>query len=62
MPELACKHCHLIVKDATVCPICKRSSLSEDWSGYVIVLDPAKSEIARRLKIEHPGKYALKVR
>lgn len=64
MAELACKYCHLITeaKDKSVCPICKRPSLSNDWAGYVIVLDPANSTIARKLGIEHPGKYALKVR
>jgi DNA-directed RNA polymerase subunit E" len=45
-----------------VCPICKSSSLSDDWSGYVIVIDPKNSAIAKRLNIDQPGRYALKVR
>ncbi len=36
--------------------------LSDDWTGYVIVLDPNDSEIAKRLNINKPGKYALRVR
>jgi DNA-directed RNA polymerase subunit E" len=48
--------------DGDVCPVCKSTSLSDDWSGYVIVLDPKDSKIAKRLNINQPGKYALKVR
>tara|TARA_X000001036_G_scaffold370819_1_gene357527 strand:- start:256 stop:423 length:168 start_codon:yes stop_codon:yes gene_type:complete len=35
--------------------------VSSDWSGYVVVMDPSRSEIATRLNIEIPGNYALKV-
>jgi DNA-directed RNA polymerase subunit E" len=48
--------------NVTVCPICKGTSLSDDWSGYAIILDPKNSTIAKRLNINQPGKYALKVR
>lgn len=61
MSEKACRNCHAIV-EGDVCPICKGSSLSDDWSGYVIVLDPPNSAIAKRLNIDQHGKYALKVR
>ena len=61
MSEKACRNCHAIVV-GNVCPICKSSSLSDDWSGYVIVLDPKDSRIAKRLNINQPGRYALKVR
>jgi DNA-directed RNA polymerase subunit E" len=45
-----------------VCPICGSSSLSKDWGGYVIVIDPKGSVIATKLGITLPGRYALKVR
>lgn len=61
MSEKACRNCHAIV-NVTVCPICKGTSLSDDWSGYAIILDPKNSTIAKRLNINQPGKYALKVR
>jgi DNA-directed RNA polymerase subunit E" len=51
----------MIVK-GDVCPVCNSSDLSGDWSGYVIVLDPEGSAIAKRLNIKQGGKYALKVR
>jgi DNA-directed RNA polymerase subunit E" len=42
--------------------MCQSSSLSEDWSGYLVIVDPLKSEIAKLLGIKRPGKFALKVR
>jgi DNA-directed RNA polymerase subunit E" len=45
-------------------PKCKHhpsAPVSSDWTGYVVVLDPSRSEIANRLNIEAPGNYALKV-
>ncbi len=61
MTEQACRECQRIV-EGLVCPICGSSSLSKDWSGYVVILDPKGSEVAKKLGITLPGKYALKVR
>lgn len=61
MMRKACKNCHQIV-DGKVCPGCKGTSFSNDWTGYVVVIDPENSEIAKRLNITTPGKYALRVR
>lgn len=61
MTEKACRNCHMITP-GSVCPVCKTSSLSSDWAGYVIILDPANSAIAQKLNISAPGKYALRVR
>jgi len=51
-----------MIVSGKVCPVCKTSSLSSDWSGYVIILDPPNSTIAKKLNINVPGKYALRVR
>ncbi len=32
-----------------------------DWLGYVVILNPSRSEIAKKLNVETPGNYALKV-
>ena len=61
MKKKVCRNCHRIV-DGESCPVCKTSPLSEDWSGYVIIIDPANSEIAKKLNITEPGRYALRVR
>jgi len=61
MTEQACRECHRII-EGQICPICNTASLSKDWSGYVIIIDPKNSIIAQKLEISLPGKYALKVR
>jgi DNA-directed RNA polymerase subunit E" len=45
-----------------ICPNCKSSNLSDDWTGLVIIIDPENSEIAKKMNIKNPGKYALRVR
>ncbi|MGC8895211.1 MAG: transcription elongation factor subunit Spt4 [Candidatus Bathyarchaeia archaeon] len=61
MSEKACSTCHFITKE-NVCPKCKSSSLSDDFSGIVIVFDPENSAIAKAMNIKEKGRYALKVR
>jgi len=58
--EVACKKCKAITI-GKVCPVCKSSDLSPDWSGIILVFDPSKSQIASTLEITAPNKYALKV-
>ena len=62
--RLVCRDCHRVIEepDAETCPACGSSSLTEDWSGYVIIVHPETSEIAREMDVTEPGKYALKVR
>lgn len=61
MTEKACRNCNFITEEST-CSACGGAQLSGDWSGYVVVLDPENSEIAKRLNITQSGKYALRVR
>ncbi|HPX77183.1 MAG TPA: transcription elongation factor subunit Spt4 [Methanobacterium sp.] len=60
MVTKACTRCHRIMEDDR-CAICNVSS-SRNWSGFLIIIDPEKSDIAKELKIELPGEYALRVR
>lgn len=55
-----CKNCRRLV-DENVCPACKDSELTSNWKGYVIIIDPENSEIAKRLDIKAPGRYALRI-
>jgi DNA-directed RNA polymerase subunit E" len=57
----ACRNCHLIIS-ANICPECKSTSVSDDWTGVVVIIDPEKSQIAKTLDIKKPGRYALRVR
>jgi DNA-directed RNA polymerase subunit E" len=61
MSEKACPSCHFITKES-VCPKCRTSTLSDDFSGLVIVFDPERSTIAKAMNIKEKGRYALKVR
>ena len=61
MNERACTTCHFITKE-NVCPRCKSTSFSDDFSGIVIMFDPATSVIAKAMNIKEKGRYALKVR
>ena len=58
----ACGECHLVLADGIdQCPRHPSSKVSSDWTGYAIIMQPHRSEIAKRLQVEQPGKYALKV-
>ena len=56
-----CRECHRVVEGET-CVICGTANLSEDWAGYVVIIDPEHSDIAKKMNITLPGRYALKVR
>ena len=55
----ACKTCHVLT-DSDVSPNCSLPT-SKRWRGYAIIRDPASSQIAKKMNITKPGKYALKV-
>ena len=54
-----CRNCRRFTREK-VCSACKSTNLSTSWKGMVIIVNP-ESEIAKVLKIEEPGKYALYV-
>ncbi|MBI4392647.1 MAG: DNA-directed RNA polymerase, subunit E'' [Euryarchaeota archaeon] len=57
----ACRDCHFITEGES-CPSCRGTNLSKDWAGYVVVIDAKRSVLAKKMNIDAPGKYALKVR
>jgi len=61
LTDKACKNCRFI-SNGPVCPNCKSTNLSDDWSGLVIIVEPATSEVAKRMGIKAAGRYALRVR
>jgi DNA-directed RNA polymerase subunit E" len=56
-----CRECHRVV-DGESCVICGTTNLSTDWAGYLVIIDPANSDVAKKMNIKLPGRYALKVR
>lgn len=62
-PFKACRKCKsLVPREASRCPVCGSTDLSEDWEGALVVIEPEKSVIAKKLEITKPGRYAIKVR
>ena len=58
--ELACRDCKCVTV-AKICPVCKSTDLSPDWTGIALIVNPSESKIAKTLGITKQGKYALKV-
>ena len=57
----ACRYCKNI-SDETVCPVCRNTEFSDDYSGLLVVLDADNSILAEKLDTNEPGNYALKIR
>ncbi|HXT83368.1 MAG TPA: transcription elongation factor subunit Spt4 [Verrucomicrobiae bacterium] len=57
--EFACKKCKALTT-GKMCPVCKSTELSKDWSGILLIFD-TRSKIAATLEIPKSHKYALKV-
>ncbi|EHP89667.1 transcription elongation factor subunit Spt4 [Methanotorris formicicus] len=53
----ACLKCKYLTNEER-CPLCMGET-TENWRGLLIVLDPLKSEIAKKAKIDIKGKFAL---
>jgi RNA polymerase subunit RPABC4/transcription elongation factor Spt4 len=54
-----CKDCGALTAEK-VCPICSSKNLADKYKGTVVIFDSENSEVAKRLKIEKSGTYALK--
>jgi len=60
--RFACGECHGVLPESTdQCMHCPSSPVTLDWSGYVLIMDFERSEVAQRLNIERNGEFALKV-
>lgn len=58
----ACRDCHFMIEDGDKCPSCNGMNLSKEWMGFVVITDAEHSVVAKKMQIDRPGKYALKVR
>jgi DNA-directed RNA polymerase subunit E" len=61
MVDKACRNCRLI-SEGNVCPDCKSTDLSDDFSGIVVIVDPENSAIAKAMNITKKGRYAVRIR
>lgn len=60
--EKACKVCRFVSKGAAKCPVCGSEKLTDRWSGLLYIVNPDTSEVAKRLGVKIPGKYAAKIK
>ena len=59
MVKRACRNCKRILK-GTTCPVCKVSNITTSFQGTIVIFD-VNSEIAKKMGVTAPGKYAIKV-
>jgi DNA-directed RNA polymerase subunit E" len=62
MEEKVCKNCRIIISKGDKCPICGSTDLTTKWSGYVIVINVEKSEVAKKLDLKLNGTFALNIK
>lgn len=58
--EKACKTCKLIYEGDT-CPSCGKKDVSDSFKGKVEIINPENSELAKQLKVNKNGIYAIKI-
>ncbi len=59
--QKACKNCNLIY-EGDECPNCGSKETTDMFKGKIIVLNPEKSELSKKLKLHKKGTYAIKTR
>jgi DNA-directed RNA polymerase subunit E" len=58
--EKACKNCKTIYSGASKCPSCDSEESNEGFKGRIIVVNPEDSEIAKNLKLDKKGEFAIR--
>ena len=44
------------------CPACGSNQFANSFQGRLNIIDPAKSEIGKKVGIEKEGEYAIRIR
>jgi RNA polymerase subunit RPABC4/transcription elongation factor Spt4 len=55
-----CKKCKTFVEGGQ-CAICKGNQLTDNWKGRLYISDPQNSMIAKEVKIDSVGEFAIKI-
>ena len=56
-----CTSCKIFVT-GNECPICHGKKFTTNWQGRINILDPEKSDIAKKIGIKVKGEYAIKAK
>ena len=62
MEGKVCKNCRIIITHGDKCPLCNGTDLTTKWSGYVIVLNAEKSDIAQKISAKVNSTFALNIK
>jgi len=57
----ACRICNTIF-EGDKCTKCDSKEHTEGFKGRIVIIDPEKSEIAKKLNLKEKGNYAIKTR
>lgn len=57
----ACRHCRRVIEEGNTCPECNGTQFTTFWKGFVIITNPEKSELAKKMGIKNSGKHALRL-
>ncbi|MBU2616349.1 MAG: DNA-directed RNA polymerase subunit E'' [Nanoarchaeota archaeon] len=57
----ACRMCNTIF-EGDKCPKCDSKEFTEGFKGRIVILNPEKSEIAKKLNLKEKGNFAIKTR
>jgi DNA-directed RNA polymerase subunit E" len=58
----ACRLCNTIVEMGDKCPSCGSRELTDNFKGRAVILNPEKSEVAKKLVLKQGGNFAIKTR
>ena len=58
--QKACKICSTIFENKEKCPKCESKEITESFRGRIVLLDPEKSEIAKKMNLKEKGNFAIK--
>ena len=58
----ACKLCNTMLEEGDKCPNCCSKEITENFKGRAVILNPEKSEVAKKLNLKQGGNFAIKVR
>jgi DNA-directed RNA polymerase subunit E" len=57
----ACRNCRKVIEKGKDCPVCGSTQFTTFWRGYVVILDPEKSSLGKKMGVTKPGKFALRL-
>ncbi|MBU0893986.1 MAG: DNA-directed RNA polymerase subunit E'' [Nanoarchaeota archaeon] len=62
MKSKACRLCNTIYENGEKCPKCGSKEFTDSFKGRIVIINPEKSEIAKKINIKDKGNFAIKTR